>query len=108
MLLFKREDFEALPKERLIDMLMEWQTEQAGRIVEPQPYTPFNPGDYTGNPSCWSPDGWCSNPFHDCINCPGKQARPGESTWTTNTTTTLTQNEFLDKFVEKKKSNLND
>jgi len=36
----------------------------------------------TYNPPCYAPDGICSNPFGDCINCP---KRGDGGTWSTNT-----------------------
>lgn len=94
MLKFSKEDFMKLDKKRLVEMLLDLQEKQDEMIAYPQPYTPFNPGDYRGEPPCWSPDGHCSNPFHDCIDCPGKQTRPGTTTWTTHTTSNLQPNNF--------------
>ena len=69
-----KDDFMKLPKERLAELLAENETQTSKYpFVINEEYVP-----------CWAPNGWCSNPFHDCINCP-KQSTGGS--WTTNTTT---------------------
>lgn len=57
-----KEDYMKLSKERLAELLVE-------RDNEPKfiPYTIPTP---ISQPPCFAPDGICTNPFHDCINCP--------------------------------------
>lgn len=70
-----KEDYMFLPKERLAELLAE-------RDERQHIYVPLE--HFTTTP-CYAPDGVCTNPFKDCINCP-KQF--GDST-TILTTTTL-------------------
>lgn len=39
---------------------------------------------------CTNPDGTCTNPFHDCINCP-KTFDSGKGTWTSTDTNKVAQ-----------------
>ena len=78
-----------LSKERLVELLLETQTEQeATPNVTPYiPWYPYNP-PYVSSPTpistppCWAPDGYCSNPHHDCVDCP-KTTAGGSATWVT-------------------------
>lgn len=58
-----KEDYMHLPKERLAEMLVE---RDQGIVNQPNtidiPYQQIN--------SCPNTGGLCTNPFHDCINCP--------------------------------------
>ena len=69
-----------LSKERLAELLEEKDNESR--------YVPSYPPIIVSrpNPPCYAPDGICTNPQHDCVNCP----RTGGNgyTWTTNTKTT--------------------
>lgn len=60
----KKEDYMKLPKRRLAELLEERDNEQ--KLVSCPPTVVLGPS----NQSCLSPDGICTNPFHDCINCP--------------------------------------
>ena len=59
--------------------------------------------DKLGNPSpniptplpCYAPNGICSNPFRDCINCP---RRGDGGTWSTNTTIKAEGEMFQERF----------
>ena len=62
-----KEDYMFLPKERLAELLAERDTQIDCFI-----------------PHCYSPDGICTNPLKDCINCP-KQFDNGTTITTTNT-----------------------
>ena len=74
-----KEDLMKLSKERLIELLLETQTEQ-----ETTPnVTPYISSPYAiDSIPCWAPGGYCSNPQRDCINCP-KTTYSGRGTWTT-------------------------
>lgn len=83
-----KEDLMKLSKERLIELLLETQTEQetTPNVTPYIPWYPYTPPyvsspDTTNTPPCWAPDGYCSNPYHDCINCPKMYS--GTGTWTT-------------------------
>lgn len=83
-----KEDLMKLSKERLIELLLETQTEQetTPNVTPCIPWYPYNP-PYVSSPHtidttpCWAPDGYCSNPYHDCIDCP--KTYSGSGTWTT-------------------------
>ncbi|MBP5723600.1 MAG: hypothetical protein J6X18_08530 [Bacteroidales bacterium] len=60
------DDYMKLDKERLAQLLVEKDAEEEKKVVFP--WQPALGGNY--NPPCYAPDGVCSNPFHDCINCP--------------------------------------
>lgn len=51
------------------------------------------------NPPCYSPDGICTNPQMDCINCP-KRGTGG--TWSTNILTKAEDTAFQEKFNDNK------
>ena len=92
-MILKKEDLMKLSKERLVELLLETQTEQetTPNVTPYFPYYPYNP-PYVSSPStistppCWAPDGYRSNPHHDCINCP-KTTCGGSGTWTTTAST---------------------
>lgn len=67
-----KEDYMKLSKERLAELLAERDTNI--RIV-PMPTESWHPACYEGGP--------CTNPFHDCINCPHQSSG---GTYTTSTT----------------------
>lgn len=72
----KKDDYMRLPKERLAELLEERDNEQK--------YTPsLSPIQVTvPQPPCYAPDGICTNPFHDCVNCPRQGT---EGYWATDT-----------------------
>jgi hypothetical protein len=84
-----KEDLMKLSKERLVELLLEMQTEQetTPNVTPYIPWYPYNP-PYISSPTpissspCWAPDGDCPNKYHDCINCP-KTATGGSGTWVT-------------------------
>ena len=64
-----KDDYMRLPKERLAELLVEMEQ----RICPSTPI-PSNPiPTMPATPSGWMCDGThCTNPHHDCINCPIK------------------------------------
>lgn len=66
-----KKDYMRLPKERLAELLAERNLRD--NISNP---------NTTPSLGCYSPDGTCMNPFHDCINCPRQWGSGG--TITTN------------------------
>lgn len=68
-----KEDYMKLPKERLAELLVE-RDRQLPIIVQP-----FGSKIIP----CYAPDGICTNPQRDCINCP--------KTYRINTTITTTE-----------------
>lgn len=56
-----KEDLMKLSKERLAELLVEAINQQT-----PVVHTPFS----QVRPLCYEPDGICTNPQRDCINCP--------------------------------------
>lgn len=57
-----KQDLMKLSKERLCELLLEeWSKKES--ILKPFKYPSF------GMPDCYH-GGECTNPFHDCINCP--------------------------------------
>ena len=72
----KKEDYMKLSKERLAELLEE--RDNAPRYIPPLPPIQVTPQ----NLPCFAEGGICSNPFHDCINCP-RQGSGGY--WTTST-----------------------
>lgn len=56
-----KEDYMKLPKERLAELLVE----KDNPFPQPTIYIPFNK-----TIPCYDPDGICTNPQRDCINCP--------------------------------------
>jgi hypothetical protein len=74
----KKEDYMRLPKERLAELLEERDNEQkyAPSLAPIQVTMPELP--------CYAEGGICTNPHHDCVNCP----RHGTGGfWTTGTST---------------------
>ena len=69
-----KEDYMKLSKERLAELLVE---------RDSTPVIPISIGTY--RPSCYE-GGPCTNPFHDCINCPHQDSG---GTYTTNTSMTI-------------------
>ena len=64
---FTKEDYMKLSKERLVEMLLEAQERENNDISVGD--TPYKPWIIT---PCWGKDGVCTNPYHDCIDCPRK------------------------------------
>ena len=75
-----KEDYMKLSKERLAELLAE---------RDSHPVIPTIIGN--SHLSCFE-GGPCTNPFHDCINCPRQGSTGGWSTFITNTITTDTDN----------------
>lgn len=59
-----KEDYMRLPKERLAELLVEKENQRFA-------YMQFHP-------LCYEQGGTCTNPFHDCINCPKQFNNPHE------------------------------
>ena len=59
-----KEDYMRLPKERLAELLVERDEKEFMPPIWPDKPTQFLP--------CYAPDGICTNPHMDCINCPRK------------------------------------
>ena len=57
-----KEDYMRLPKERLAELIVEMDSHP----IMP-PIWPDKPPQF---PPCYAPDGICTNPQMDCINCP--------------------------------------
>ena len=57
-----KEDYMKLSKERLAELLVERDNKP-----DPFPYIHIPQEDW---PPCYAPNGICTNPQHDCINCP--------------------------------------
>lgn len=72
-----KEDYMKLPKERLAELLVE--RDLNVRIV-PMNIPSWHPTCFEGGP--------CTNPFHDCINCPH---RDSDGIWTTITVTSTSE-----------------
>ena len=76
------DDYMKLSKKRLAELLVERDAlEQQYRVVKnlPIPTTPYEPPCYHG--------GICTNPFHDCINCPRYSMTGNTITTRTNVNT---------------------
>ena len=75
-----KEDYMKLSKERLAELLEERDKEQKeSDALRKLIHTPLAPYQLP----CYAPDGICTNPQKDCINCP--KLFSGSCTWTTNT-----------------------
>ena len=99
-----KEDYMKLSKERLAELLVERDNESKTQTAPiPIPQYPYQP-DSTGNPPCWAPGGWCSNPFHDCVGCPKRFDSSGS--WTNNFT--KSNNNYETQSKQQEKQNLND
>ena len=59
----KKEDYMKFSKERLAELLEERDNMLHINLLPPIIVQP-------AQPPCYAPDGICTNPFHDCINCP--------------------------------------
>ena len=100
-----KEDYMKLDKERLAELLVERDVEDKNRqpFVFPEfPATPpVNPVKYPyGTPLCPLNGGACTNPFRDCVNCPGVISTGGGNyQWQTDTKAT-TGTTFLDNYDE--------
>ena len=86
-----KEDYMKLSKSRLAELLVEkdrellfLQSQLATKQYAPGDFLPYITKD--ANPPCWAPGGYCSNPFHDCINCPKQWGGGGGTSITTNGT----------------------
>ena len=80
-------DYMKLSKKRLAEMLVERDKIDSQRQAPLMPY-PY-PITYESKP-CYAPDGICTNPFHDCINCPRQFGSGG---YTTSTNTNIKRND---------------
>ena len=80
-----KDDLMQLSKERLAELLLDMDQQQ---VVHPINIPPIQVGTY--NPPCYAPNGICTNPFHDCINCPAKNNSSGKIT--INTASSAEQN----------------
>ena len=88
-----KEDLMKLSKERLVELLLETQTEQetTPNITPYIPWYPYNPPYIYSQPHtidtvpCWAPGGYCSNKYHDCIDCP--KTYSGGDNWITTAST---------------------
>ena len=78
----KKEDYMKLSKERLAELCVEMES----KLISIQPFPSMIPTP-THIPPCYAPDGICTNPFHDCVNCPKQFGSGGH--WTTNTSGTI-------------------
>lgn len=72
-----KEDYMKLSKERLAELLEERDIEDKKKEVH---VIPISTPDYV---PCYAPNGICTNPQRDCVNCPKLSSTGG--TWTTNT-----------------------
>lgn len=75
-----KEDYMRLPKERLAELLAEKDAEK-----KISPWFPIVTP--TQNPDCFH-GGPCTNPHHDCINCPHLDGSTDFVTYTTTNTST--------------------
>ena len=73
-------DYMCLPKKRLAELLVEY--EQRYSAFPSDRLFPIAIQERT--PMCYEPNGTCTNPFRDCINCP-KTFTTGGSFITTTT-----------------------
>lgn len=64
-----KEDYMRLSKERLAELLVERDANE-GHILPHRVFPFADPGSY--KTPCYAPDGICTNPQMDCINCPRK------------------------------------
>ena len=78
-----KEDYMRLPKERLAELLALRDTaEEVNKKLMGRQESP-NIIVQQWHPMCYEPGGTCTNPFHDCVNCPRTATTGG--TWTMNT-----------------------
>ena len=73
----EKKDYMKLPKERLAELLAEKDAKEefAGGIY--RGYAPTIPTIVMPQPPCYAPDGICTNPQMDCINCPRRGVTRG-------------------------------
>jgi len=86
-----KEDYMKLPKERLAELLAE-------RDAQPPQVYPVFPSiiQMPRQPMCYEPDGICTNPQMDCINCPKRGMTGGiGSSWCTNSKGTVTNDNVV-------------
>lgn len=69
-----KEDYMRLPKERLAELLAEWDIKF--EIITHSIHQPV----YKQDIPCYAEGGWCPNPYHDCINCPKQFGGGGYTT----------------------------
>lgn len=74
-----KEDYMKLPKERLAELLAERDLSVTHVPVYHLPYSQTLP--------CYAPDGICTNPQRDCINCPKTYGPYEQNTIITTTET---------------------
>ena len=79
-MLMTKEDYMKLPKERLAEILSQKDLEDEYAIGIYRGLAPVVPAIVNPQPPCYAPDGVCSNPFHDCINCPRHSSLGGYTT----------------------------
>lgn len=73
-----KDDLMKLSKERLCELLLEaWEN-------DPSRFVPTDTIDARFTP-CYAPNGICTNPSHDCINCP-RQSSGNGTTFSTDGT----------------------
>lgn len=72
------EDYMLLPKETLAKELA--RRDYLSTISAPMVVPPFPSEKYV---PCYHPDGVCTNPFRDCVNCPKVWSTGGFTTTTT-------------------------
>lgn len=75
-----KDDYMKLSKERLAELLAE---RDARRELYRDILPNISPIVVNQRPLCYEPEGTCTNPLMDCINCPRKGSSYG--TWTTDT-----------------------
>ena len=83
----KKEDYMRLPKECLAEMLEErdkLDQEALERFKEVIGKN-LSPSSVQSNPKSCFEGGPCTNPFHDCINCPRQFGGYGNTVTSTNT-----------------------
>ena len=69
-----KEDYMKLTKQRLAELLAERDIEkQMSDTLKQRGETSNFPFPALNGVPCFAPGGYCTNPHHDCINCPGKQ-----------------------------------
>jgi hypothetical protein len=65
-----KEDYMKLSKERLAEILSQKDLEDEYARGIYRDWALVVPTLVNPQPPCYAPDGICTNPFHDCINCP--------------------------------------
>ena len=77
-----KEDYMKLSKERLAKLLVE-KDQEIGNLRDLLLRATAPPVIQQARPMCYEPDGFCTNPHMDCVNCP-RFATAG--TWVTSET----------------------